>query len=252
MSSEISEFSLSADGGPRIAGSRVKYPRDLEHYAGVYGHDVRTVKRWVSIGKAAAPMDLPPLHNPSKMPAWWQRRMQHQVPTVVLQAASSTAAAAPSRAVESVAPAAPAAPLGDRDFSDVETLDLIGNVEQLRRTVAVAKRLLDEALQGRDEGLITSRQRSYERAFDLLRKCEADVLDYKKRTETLVERSAVRAENNRIASAITTAVRRLVKAVRPQLTGKPDAEQDRIWGEETERCFAALKGARFTDAPAVA
>jgi len=57
----------------------------------------------------------------------------------------------------------------------------------------------------------------------------------------------VRTENNRIASAIFNAVSRLVKTVRPQLSGKSDSEQDALWKSKVLECFAALKSSKFAD-----
>jgi hypothetical protein len=254
-------FALDPDG-PRIAGSRVKYPKKLADYAkqfGPNGPDERTLKRYVQRGHLCKPPDLPPFHRPELMPAWWERRMKNsRCPAWILKAASQATAAknTPPSAPEAAPPPSPestpnqesSAPLLSRDFSDVVTLDFAQNVEQLRRSLAISNLLLEEARAANppDESLISSRQRNYRETYSELRKAESDLQEWKQKQGHLVSRDEVRSENNRIAASIYQAVLRLVKNVRPQLTGRSDAEQDRIWQKEVIACFTALKTAKFT------
>ena len=80
-----------------------------------------------------------------------------------------------------------------------------------------------------------------------MRKSENDLLKWEQERGLVVPRDAVRAENNRVSSIIFNAVFRLLKTVRPQLSGKSDAEQDAIWKRETLECFSVLKSAKFAD-----
>jgi hypothetical protein len=79
-----------------------------------------------------------------------------------------------------------------------------------------------------------------------LRKAENDLNAWLVTRGALSDTATVRSENARIAGAIYGAVRRLVRSVRPLLTGKSDAEQDRLWDAKTLECFSALKAAKFT------
>lgn len=264
-------FELDPDG-PRVSGSRVKYAKPLKEYAETYGFDERTVKRWVERGKAAEPMDLPPLHRPALMPDWFSRRMERAVPEAILLAASearlSVAVAKPEpvpvlkpaepepvsnappvEARSKVDPAPPDSkelPPKPRDFSNVKAMTFEENVEALRRQLAIQFELLQEAMAGADNGLMSSRQKAYRECMAELRKAEQDLLTWQEERGDLARLTEVRSENNRIASTVFNAVLRLVKNVRPQLAGKTEAEQDKIWDRETLACFSILKSAKFT------
>lgn len=266
-SGSSSGFQLDPDG-PRIVGSRVRYPRTMAEYAKVYGDvDEKTVKRWVARGRAAD--DLPPLHRPALMPDWFSRRMERAVPEAILLAASEANLSASPPTPEPVLKSEPAAldshtppadpvpkvpettPPGEtppppRDFSKVKGMSFEENVENLRRQLAIQSKLMEEAMTGQDNGLMASRQRSYRDTMAELRKAESDLIKWQEENGDLARLTEVRAENNRIASTIFNAVMRLVKNVRPQLAGKSPAEQDRIWQQETLTCFSILKGAKFT------
>src|SRR6267378_2571093 len=49
------------------------YLEELPHYAEVYKRSVRQIKRWIKAGRYAKPRELPPLDQPGKMLAWWNR-----------------------------------------------------------------------------------------------------------------------------------------------------------------------------------
>lgn len=241
-------------------GKKTKYAQKLIEYEAVYCKKVRAIKEWISTGKSQTPWDLPPLDDPAKMPEWWVRRMQQRVPDGInIAAANARDAAGPPQPPENPPPsagvAAGSSPPGDsgvRDFSNLETLDLRGAVQQLRKSLAITHRLHHEALIGQesngvpDEGLIRARQNAYTDVFDLLRKAENDLVKWERERGGLIARDEVRGENNRIASAIYNAVMRLIKNLRPQLAGKTPGEQDQLWERESLACFASLKSAKFT------
>lgn len=265
-------FELAAER-PVVAGSRVRYPKPLDHYAALYDCSVRTIKRMIERGRRDGdalrdPVDLPPLHRPEKMPEWWERRMDYRCPAGVLNASSKAARCSRSR--EKPRPADPSpevsvtpAPKDPPEPSalaaatplDRTGLDIEQNTEQLRQSLANARRALELAELGEDiegvrkvdENLVARRGREYRETFSELRKAETDLLAWKEKTGRLADREIVRAENNRIAAAIFRAVSRLAKDLRPKIAGKPDAEQDRIWSDGVHACFAALKGADFVD-----
>ena len=256
----IPSFALADGDGPRIVGKRAKYPEPLSVYAARFGSDERTLKRYVARGREVDPPDLPPFHRPADLHAWCERRMPNRCPQWVLDIASKFHE--PAEKLQEMEPSAPiiaekplvvatsdiphAGESAGRDFSDVEILDLAANVEELRRSLAVSLRLLNEAQRGNDEALIGTRQRVYNTTFDMLRKAENDLVTWRREMGLLVPREDVRRENNRIASTVVSAVMRLLKTARPQLSGKSEPEQDRIWLHETRNCFSVLKGAKFT------
>lgn len=244
---------------------RVKYAKLLVKYEEIYGHKVRAIKCWISIGKKSTPPDPPPLDEPAQMPDWWRRHMKHRIPDSINTAAAKSRAEAASRPANApspfgadglpIAPSPGAASAGPGDLSDIQTLDLRGAVEQLRRSLAVNHKLMQDSMRERfdeqgqlippDQGLISARQNAYKQIFDILRKAENDLVKWEEARCDLVSRSDVRAENNRISSAIFNAVLRLVKNIRPQLANKTPPEQDQIWERETLACFSSLKSSKF-------
>ncbi len=84
------ELKLNSDQEPALP-----YSRRLEDYQAQYSTDVRNIKKWIARGRSAeAGADLPPLDDPDKMIAWWERHMAHRVPAKLLEA---KAAAGPCR-----------------------------------------------------------------------------------------------------------------------------------------------------------
>jgi hypothetical protein len=49
------------------------YGQPLQAYATRYGYSLRAIKRWIALGRARDPEDLPPLDDPAEMAAWWER-----------------------------------------------------------------------------------------------------------------------------------------------------------------------------------
>jgi hypothetical protein len=67
-----------------------RYPQSIDHYARQYRRSVRALKRWSRIGKEKSGT-LPPLENPSLMPAWWRKHMPYRdVPADILALANAS------------------------------------------------------------------------------------------------------------------------------------------------------------------
>lgn len=49
------------------------YAQPLEAYAAKFDFSIRTIKRWIALGRDLEPADLPPLDEPAEMAAWWER-----------------------------------------------------------------------------------------------------------------------------------------------------------------------------------
>jgi hypothetical protein len=149
---------------------RAQYPRKYADYARDYGVHIAEIDRWVLRGKQAG--KLPPLDDRGAMVAWWADCMGTVVPTGRFAANSNGNGEA-------------------RDFSKVRGLTMQQNVEALRVTLAINKRLLDEALCTQDENTVGLRQRNYERCFNLLRLSETSLLEHQRRLGQLIERDKV-------------------------------------------------------------
>jgi len=81
-------------------------------------------------------------------------------------------------------------------------LDLEDNTKALRITLAISKRLLDEALRGSDERKIALRQRNYERCFELLRKAEWSLNELQKARGQLIDREQVTSDLTKLAEVL--------------------------------------------------
>jgi hypothetical protein len=49
------------------------YGQPLQVYATKYDYSLRAIKRWIALGRARDPEDLPPLDDPAAMASWWER-----------------------------------------------------------------------------------------------------------------------------------------------------------------------------------
>lgn len=49
------------------------YSHPLEAYATKFDFSLRTIKRWIALGRSQDPDDLPPLDDPAEMAVWWER-----------------------------------------------------------------------------------------------------------------------------------------------------------------------------------
>ena len=166
--------------------TRDHYAKPLAEYEPVYGYKVRNFKKWLQIGRACEPMDLPPLDDPAEMPAWWKRRMKQRCPErllTVMAAAIKTewdarpSAAAAAEPVPVVSAPAPAGP--PMLASDDESLQGTGYAAMLARAVNTEK----VAWQGWQEALKAvpfnaadeeQRRRAYDRASEQARKMLKD------------------------------------------------------------------------------
>lgn len=171
----------------------------MVEYAHVYGVSDRTIKSWVQIGKKLVSDrfpegDLPPLDYPKEMPAWRTRCMPNCVADGVLLAAQGEPPSPQTARSTTAEPPLPPPPPPPRDFSNVEGLDIERNVAELRKTLAINKQLLDEALQGHDENLISLRQRNYKDLLELLRKAEDTLATLRKTSGDWIEKSDVRTD----------------------------------------------------------
>jgi len=193
-----------------------------------------------------------PLDHPAQMPAWWGACMKQRVPTKILAAAQR--AAGESGTPASDAPGAPPPPpTGELALTEA-SYDFPAQVERLRGEQRRIQHQLDKARAGAVvDGVLVVSQTDCEsllrQSLSLtaeLRKAENDLNAWLVTRGALSDTATIRSENARIAGAIYGAVRRLVRNVRPLLTGKSDAEQDRLWDAKTLECFSALKAAKFT------
>ena len=178
---------------------RGHYARLYSEYESIYGKGERTVKRWVARGKAASPIDLPPLDTPSAMPAWWRRCMAQEVPDYIARAAElhpapvvapdpPTAPAPDSPPAPAVAPTAASLDLSSMTVGEGD------GVRWARQTAgAVYAKLHAAYLAGRDDE-IRSWQPRWDKASQNLRQAEEADRVRQEKMRLLVSREAVSAD----------------------------------------------------------
>jgi hypothetical protein len=172
-----------------------KLGKKLCEYAEIFSTSDRAIKYWIKRGKLCD--DPIPLDDPPRMADWWRRCMERDVPDKLL--AFEALGSRPS-AVKATQPDQP--PPEPRDFSDVKGLDIEENVEALRLTVAINKKLLDEALASANEEKTALRARNYERCFELLRKAEQTLIDLQKERGNLIDKEGVCTELAQLFEAL--------------------------------------------------
>lgn len=200
------------------------YAKPYLAYAQEFDSGARAIKGWVKFGKQND--DLPPLDRPAEMAAWWARVMKHSVPEKLL--ALSRSPIPPSDSPQPNLP--PAAP---RDFSHIRGLDLNENVQELRRTLAIDKYLLDEAKAGREESLVALRERNYKSSFELLRKAEITLQNLQQGSGNLIDRDSVEVELAQILESL-----RIMRETMPR---RILAEFERLLPRRLARVFRIIE-----------
>lgn len=192
----------SSQPDPVNTRKHVKYPKTYSEYAVFYGKDERTIKRLVRRGKELG--NLPPLDDPPKMAAWWRGSMDSVVPDWLLGFIIADPIAPSGGAAATHASPGDAGSQRPRDFSQIKGLDLADNVAELRRTHAINKQLLDEALHANppNDTLTQLRQKNFERSFDLLRVSETTLQKFQKDAGDLIDKEAVKSEIAQLLEAL--------------------------------------------------
>lgn len=149
--------------GPRLTRTgRVKYSRPLAELAEVYQVGVRTLKEWISEGKATSPPNFPPLDEPERMAGWWAAVKKHQIPKLLLD-------------FQPVAPPAALAVVGE-DSIDLDEFSDMGAPEELRQAKALkdaAYRQLQMAYTSGDASKVATWQERWSKASHHYRQARA-------------------------------------------------------------------------------
>lgn len=257
------------DAPPR---PRADYRHELGHYSAAITCNVRTVKRWIAIGKSANPPALPPLDEPAKMLSWWERLqaaglIKHRVPQVVIDYSRTSAwmdTTAAKRAAQEAAESAEASKLPsppppvekkqgsvkEYDFANITAGGLSESVQHLRVTLAATQLRLKNAMMASpvDEGLVSSLTRAVEKGVDLLRKAESDLFDIQKKRGDLVSIADVREDWATLLMSLRMMRDRMIDNICRELAGV--FTPDQVVGiraaitREREREDKLLRGAK--------
>jgi hypothetical protein len=215
--------------GPLNTRKHVKYQKKLPEYQSTYETGDRGLRYWLRRGKLLG--KPPPFDHPEKMADWWRQCMDHEVPDKLLayeKLPDPHAANGDARSTNGETGEAKA-----KDYSNVTSLDIAENVEALRRTHAINKRQLDEALSGVNETEIQLRQKNFERSFELLRKGELALVQIQKERGKLIDEESVRVELAQLLESL-----RLMRETMPK---RIITELERILPRRFQRVLRALE-----------
>jgi hypothetical protein len=241
------ELALS-DEPSAVANPARPFAEKLAVYAGRYKTDVRTVKRWAAVGRAATPADLPPLDRARELPTWWLRHMKNRVPAAMLEAAAADDVRHQAAAVPPTVTSPTATTVEDRAvFLDVGMGE---TVVRFRKAEREAGEAYEAAVNAKDkdgnpveidQGRVAMLQRRWKDLGEALRKAVKDEAEMAEQRGELLEKGAVSRLLQEIHSSIAESIRGLARRVRPKLATLPPSEQDAVWEAEVERTFSGFQ-----------
>lgn len=214
--------------GPR---TRLKYKHDHEHYSGVIGVSVRTIKRWVALGKKKS--DLCPLDDLAAILDWWTRCQTYSPPVEIIQASAEAQRAKTTGAGEEVvskiasnttegkggkAAAKPEAgerekENGGKPLIDTGAMSVISLEESLQRISRQHRAnldLLDKAYGGTSEAEITNRTRNARISGEMLKDAQKALDEYRRSRGDVVPIAEVKAEGFRVHTAMAVSLLEIV------------------------------------------
>lgn len=227
------------DGG--VAG---KFRHTYSHYAVQFGQTVRTVKRWVSLGRKAG--DPPPLDHPADLPAWWTRHMKIRVPQKVWDAAGGAAMLEIPAASAPEAPAAPppelplsdAGPdpdsIADEILAELPMIEGLGMDVTLERLRALEAHLFRRASQ-------PGQSKPYLEVVSRLTAVIGKVRSEAEAEKRLIQRDLAETMIHEFHAPIERETRLLYGAMAKALGIPETPEGERVWNDALDQMFARFQ-----------
>ncbi len=216
---------------------KIRFARNLCDYAPACGVGWRTLKRWVSKGRAASPPDLPPFDEPSRLAAWYRLHMQGTPPDLLL-ALESSAVPAPAVMVPPAdlaetgeLPAMPALPgkegitkiqLGDLQFGEGEA------VRQARAVAAANYQRVADASKGGDSEAYRRWMPVWRDSLKLHSDLETRDIAMREKIGALVPREPVLAELSQLAETLRVLNDSKPRRILAELAKSPRARHRRV------------------------
>lgn len=222
--------------------------RPYKDYEIIYGKKERTIKWWVTQGKAApGGAVLPPLDHPVEMPEWWHRVMKQRCPQSVLDAARVGAAAtSPPPPPAASAATAPAASGVRFEAPAVTTQDQ--NLQHLKEQLARARHELLEAQNNvpPDQSAIETKERKWRELRNEVDKAEEAVFKMRSKQGKLIDIEQLGSELLPMLVTVANSIRSVRTRLKPRLaTVKSEDEEEKLWQEGIDECFAELIAGGF-------
>lgn len=187
-----------ATGDASVRPVAARYAHTYDHYARQYGKGLRTIKRWVAIGKSKG--EFCPLDDPAKLPGWWGRCMEYSIPAEVLAVCS---ARPPSN--DEAPPSSGEASGSGRaliNLGDLAAIGLKENVERLSKIHRANLELLERAFAANNDADLQLRQRNAEKSARMLSDAQRNYDEYQKVHGELVVLADVKRELLRVHASM--------------------------------------------------
>jgi hypothetical protein len=238
------------------------YQQTYAHYGKLYGRGERMIKKWVAWGRKTNPPDLPPLDDPPKMLAWWNRRKTCVAPDeLVAHARAATDPASPTKHEEPSTKTNPplSAPPLSTALASTAQLGFLGALQRQREAEANSGSLYNVLLRRAAEPELTDEQRATRlaaaeqarRTWDdhakSLREFERDAEKILAATGRTWLADDVLAAVTQIHANVAAGLRQLGARVRPALTADQLASHD----TELQRILDGLRALKFASAPSL-
>lgn len=231
--------------------------KPYKDYEVVYGKKERTIKWWVTQGKMApGGADLPPLDHPAEMPIWWDRVMKQRCPQSVIDAARASASApSPPSVSVSQGTSPPSPPKAAASMSSstprfempvVTTQEQ--NLQHLKEQLARVRHELLEAQneQPSDQSKIEAKERKWRELRSEVDKAEEAVFKMRSKQGKLADLDQLGSELLPMLVTVANAVRSVRTRLKSRLAAAAsEDEEDRLWQEGIDECFAELIAGGF-------
>lgn len=191
---------------------RTRFRKSYDEYAADLGVGLRTVKRWVALGKKAG--DPCPLDDLAQLPAWWGRNMSYAISAALLATCAGKPPTAPASAppadTGSSAPPGPAdvpvpgavVPRVSINVNDLAAIGLHENLNRLSRIHHANIELLEKAFAGSSENELSLRQRNVQASGRMLKDAQQAFDAYQESRGELAPVAEVKADLQRVHTSM--------------------------------------------------
>lgn len=225
-----------------------RYARPQAEYATTYQVTTREIKRWVAKGRAAKPIDPPPLDDPVAMVDWWPKHNKRRVPQRLLDASEKCRKPPPLPPATEPAKAPPSDWPPPQAKGDPSEWTFAANIDRLRRAVADAHREYEGALAlgPEGEGRAQNAMRRWSELSEQLRKMEKDRAEIEQSLGDTLPRAAIARILGEMHGTMASGLRAMVRRIRDELAATSPDGWDPIWQRELDRLFALWVETRFS------
>lgn len=221
------------------------YKHSYDHYAKIYGYDLRNINRLIGLGRIAR--CLAPLDDPAAMPAWWEEmkaagHFKQKCPQRIHDAATrateqvgappvgtlapNPALPAAIAASGAAVPGAPGQPPAKVNVDDLKAFGIAEAVKELSLQLAADQQELRLArINGLPEATVNRRLKAFNDTLDSLRKTEKALQDLQVARGDLAPIAQFREDLATILTTVRGMMRRRADNVCAKLADQLSAEQ---------------------------